>query len=236
MNQIFYAGLFETKGIEYIIVIAFLIVLVPFWMYISNSKKVVQTINRTIDNLTQRILNLPQGIYFSKNHTWAFMEKYGAAKVGLNDFLASILGKVQIHMVKNPGDLVEKGEIVAELEHGDKRLMIKSPLSGTILQINENVMENPGLINSSTYESGWLFDVNPVQWKAETNMFLLADNATRWILNEVGRFKDFLAVTMVRNSAEPELVALQEGGELRNQIMDELDGNVWEEFQKSFLE
>jgi glycine cleavage system H protein len=236
MNHIFYAGLFETKGIEYIIVIAFLIVLVPFWMYISNSKKAVQNISRAIDNLSQRIMNLPQGIYFSKNHTWAFLEKSGLAKVGLNDFLASVFGEVNIHLLKHPGDEVKKGEPIAELQQGDKRLIINSSVSGTVVNTNGRISETPGLVSSNTYEAGWLYEVKPVQWKAETNAFVLGNNATTWLLDEVARFKDFLAISLARQNAEPELIALQEGGELRNEIMDDMDGDIWMAFQKSFLE
>lgn len=236
MNQIIYTSLFETKGMEYLIVIGFLLILVPFWIYISHSKKIVQTVSQAIDTLTQRILNLPKGIYYSKNHTWAFLEKSGLAKIGLNDFLASIVGKVGIQVAKNPGETVEKGELLAEVKQGDKKLLILSPVSGTICNLNDAIRENPGEISTNTYNSGWLCEISPTQWKADTNSFLLAENATKWLLEEVNRFKDFLAVAMVRNGAEPELIALQEGGEIRDQIMADLDGEIWNEFQKSFLE
>lgn len=236
MNQIIYTSLFETKGMEYLIVIGFLLILVPFWIYISHSKKIVQTVNQAIDTLTQRILNLPKGIYFSKNHTWAYLEKSGTAKIGLNDFLASIVGKVRINLAKNPGETIEKGEILAEVQQGDKKLLILSPVSGTINNLNDAIRENPGEARSNIYHSGWLCEIMPSQWKADTNSFLLAENATGWLLDEVSRFKDFLAVAMVRNNAEPELIALQEGGEIRDQIMADLDGEIWKEFQKSFLD
>jgi glycine cleavage system H protein len=235
MNHVFYTGLFDTKGMEYIIVIAFLLVLIPFWVYINNSKKVAQSINRTIGSLTDRIFNLPQGIYFSKTHTWAFMEKSGVAKVGLNDFLASIIGKVKINLLKNPGETVDKGEMLAEMQQGNKRLMIVSPVSGTVMQINERLKDYPELINHSNYETGWLYGVKPNHWKNDINSFLLAENATRWILEEVNRFKDFLAVTLVGKSKELDLIAYQEGGELREKMMADLDEKVWNEFQKSFL-
>jgi glycine cleavage system H protein len=236
MNQIIYTSLFETKGIEYIIVIGFLVTLIPFWLYVNNIKHISSTINHSIDTLTQRIMNLPQGIYFSKNHTWAFMEKSGVAKVGLNDFLASITGKVNIELRKTPGDQVEKGEIVAEIQQGNKQLMITSPLTGKVIKINDIIKEQPSLINSSTYASGWLFGVKPTHWKAETTTFLLGESASRWTLNELNRFKDFLAVTKIHKNAEPELLTLQEGGELSNHVLEDLDIEIWKKFQQCFLD
>jgi len=232
MNQILYASLFETKGIEYIIVIGFLVILIPFWLFISTIKHKTSTINRAIDTLTQRILNLPQGIYFSKNHTWAFMEKSGVAKVGLNDFVASITGKVNLIFRKSQGDWVEKGEIIVEMQQGDKRLMIASPVTGTVININNIISEKPALIRNNKYASDWLIGVNPTQWTVETNKFMLGESASKWILNELNRFKDFLAVKV----AEPELIALQDGGELRNQILEGLDIEIWKKFQQDFLD
>jgi hypothetical protein len=51
----------------------------------------------------------------------------------------------------------------------------------------------------------------------------------------VERLKDFLAVSTAKHSSEPALVTLQEGGEIRQHILSELDGDIWNDFQDSFL-
>ena len=193
------------------------------------------TIKRAIDDLTTRIFNIPKGIYFSRNHTWAFLEKTGEAKIGLNDFLAAVVGNVKVKMLKVQGENIGRGEVLAEMEQGNKHLKIVSPVSGLIVKNNEALQCASNVVFSDPYENHWLCAIQPTQWKADTNSFLLADEATKWILSEVDRFKDFLAVSMVRHSPEPALISLQEGGEIKPHILEEMDHNVWEDFQNSFL-
>lgn len=235
MNALIYSGLFETKGIEYLIIIAFFAILIPFWLMINKKGKIAMTITRAFDTLTARILNIPKGIYFSRNHTWAFLEKSGEAKIGVNDFLAAVVGNVKVKMLKTPGETIGRGEVLAEMEQGNKHLKIVSPVSGLVVKNNENVQISGNVIFNDPYDSSWLCAIEPAQWKADTNSFLLAGEATKWILSEVDRFKDFLAVSMVRNSPEPALISLQEGGEIKPHILEEMDLHVWDEFQKSFL-
>ncbi|MCF8365776.1 MAG: hypothetical protein K9H16_08345 [Bacteroidales bacterium] len=235
MNAIIYSGLFETKGVEYLIIIAFLAMLIPFWFVINKKSKIVMEVTRAFDSLTKRILNIPKGIYYSRNHTWAFLEESGNAKIGLNDFLATVIGNVEVKMIVSPGETIKKGGVIAEMKQGDKHLNILSPLSGIVAETNAAITVHPELLNNEPCKDGWLCAVQPAQWKADTGSFLLADEAVRWILSEVGRFKDFLAVSMVRQSHEPVLISLQEGGEIRPHILEEMNSEIWEDFQKSFL-
>jgi len=235
MNAILYSGLFETKGVEYLIIIAFLALLIPFWLVVNKNNKIAMKVTRAFDTLTQRILNIPKGIYYSRNHTWAFLEESGNAKIGLNDFLATVVGNAEVKMSVSPGQTISKGEVIAELKQGDKHLKIISPLSGIVAETNAAIAGNPELLINDPCKEGWLCAVQPTQWKADTCSFLMADEAIRWILSEVGRFKDFLAVSMLKQSHEPVLLSLQEGGEIRPHILEEMNSEIWEDFQKSFL-
>lgn len=235
MNALIYSGLFETKGVEYIIIIAFLALLIPFWLVINKNNKIAVEVTRVFDTLTKRILNIPKGVYYSRNHTWAFLEESGNAKIGLNDFLATVIGNVEVKMIVSPGETISKGEVIAEMKQGDKHLKIFSPLTGIVAETNAAITGHPELLINDPCKEGWLCAVQPSQWKADTGSFLMADDAIRWILTEVGRFKDFLAVSMVRQSQEPLLLSLQEGGEIQPHILEEMNSEIWEEFQKSFL-
>jgi glycine cleavage system H protein len=221
--------------VEYLIIIAFLSLLIPFWLVINKNNKIVTGFTRVFDTLTKRILNIPKGIYYSRNHTWAFLEESGNAKIGLNDFLATVIGNVEVKMIVSIGETISKGEVIAEIKQGDKHLIIASPLSGIVADTNAAISGHPELLLNDPCKEGWLCAVQPSQWKADTSSFLLADDAIRWILSEVDRFKDFLAVSLVRQSQEPALLSLQEGGEIRPHILEEMNSEIWEGFQKSFL-
>lgn len=235
MDGFTYTDIFETKGIEYLIIIAFLIILVPFWIIINKQSVVANRIQKALNVLTAKILRIPQGLFYSNNHTWAFMEKSGNAKVGLDDFLVKIIGDVNVCQLKSPGEKLRKGEILAEIDQNGKRLRILSPISGEIIITNSIISESPGLIQEDPYGKGWIYAIKPTNWLTEINSFYLAEEATIWLTREIDRFKDFLAVSLGKNSSEPALIAFQEGGELRQNILSELDEKIWEEFQDAFL-
>ena len=235
MDGFTYHDIFETKGIEYLVIIGFLILLVPFWVIINKRSTVAQDIRSAIDVLTASLIRIPQGLFYSKNHTWAHLQKSGTAKVGLDDFLMQVVGNVQVNPLKAPGEQVKKGEKVAEIMQNGKRLQVVSPISGEISQTNETVIEMPEIVNRNPYYKGWIYDIKPSNWKAETNSYFLAKEASAWIKQEIDRFKDFLAVSSSRHSGELSLIALQEGGEIRKNVLAELDEKIWKDFEDSFL-
>ncbi len=235
MEGFTYNNIFETKGIEYIIIIFFLVILIPFWAFVNKKANVSKQIQNVFNVLTAQILRVPQGLYFSKNHTWVHLDKNGEAKIGLDDFLNRIVGEVEVNQLKLPGELIRKGDIVAEINQNGKQLFVTSPISGEIASINTPVSENPELLNDDPYEKGWFYSLIPNNWKTETSGFYLAEDATNWISQELERFKDFLIVSLASNSQGKAMVALQEGGELRINPLAELQPEIWEDFQKEFL-
>jgi glycine cleavage system H protein len=235
MDGFTYTDIFETKGIEYLIIIAFLIILIPFWIIINKGKTVITHFQKVLGVLTAQILRVPQGLFYSKNHTWAYLEKSGNAKVGLDDFLLQIVGNVNMDNLKNPGTKLKKGELLAEVDQNGKRLMIYSPITGEIIRTNDTISENPEIMIEDPYEKGWIYIIKPSNWKTETNTYFLAEEATKWMEKELERFKDFLTISIGKHASQPSMVALQEGGELRQNVLSELDHEIWEDFQESFL-
>jgi len=235
MEGFTYIDIFETKGIEYLIIIAFLIILFPFWIILNKKSNMVKRFYSKLGVITTGILKIPHGLFYCKNHTWAYLEKTGNAKVGLDDFLLKIIGDIEVHPIKFAGEKLRKGDVLAELNQNGKRLMILSPISGEIVNLNDSLKRTPELLQEDPYGDGWLIAIKPSNWKTETQSYYLAEEASNWITNELNRFKDFLAVSIGKHSTEPSLVTFQEGGELRQNILSELDSEIWEEFQESFL-
>lgn len=236
MEGFTYNDIFDTKGIEYLIIIAFLFILIPFWIIINKQLDITNRIQNAIGILTSDILKVPQGIFYSKNHMWAYLQKSGNAKVGMDDFLLKVVGDVSVTQLKAPGEKINKGEVLAEIDQKGKRLRVCSPISGEIVSANAAVEKAPEMFSQHPYENGWLYAIKPSDWKSDTSAYYLAEEATNWINAELDRFKDFLAVSLSKHSSEPSLVTFQEGGELRQNILSELDGEIWKEFQESFLD
>ncbi len=228
--------IYDTKGVEYLFVIGYLLVLIVFWNVAKNPQKVFRQIREAVSTLSAKILRIPQGIYFNRNHTWTHLGESGAAKVGLDDFLQHVIGNVKLTDLKNPGEFIKKGELLTAIKQEGKLLRVYSPISGEVLETNSTLNENPEILNTDPYDQGWIYQIKPSNWMKETHSYYLADKATDWSKNEFIRFKDFLSGGAMRKySSEPSMVLLQDGGEIRENVLSELPGEVWEDFQEEFL-
>jgi glycine cleavage system H protein len=235
MDGFSYNNIFETKGIEYLIIIAFLLMIIPFWIAINRQSKISRQIKQAIGILSANILRIPMGLFYSKNHTWTHLEKSGVAKVGLDDLLLHITGEVKFSNLKKPGNFINKGELLADIDQNGKLLQIHSPISGRIMNTNSILYENPGVINEDPYDKGWIYEIKPSEWIEETDSYFLAEEAISWSKRELERFKDFMAESMKKYSPETSMIILQDGGELCDKPLSELPDEAWQDFQKSFL-
>jgi len=235
MDGFSYSDIFATKGIEYLIIITFLVLLVPFWLVLNKQKQISSSIQKALGFLSASILRIPQGLFYAKNHTWMYMEKSGTAKVGLDDLLLHITGEVKFKIHKNPGDTIIKGDLLTEIDQNGKLLRILSPVSGKITNINSTINENPGMLNEDPYGKGWIYKIKPSNWVRETKACYFAEEATNWSTNELERFKDFLAVSMRNYAPEPSMVILQDGGELCDHSLSAFSDEIWKDFEKEFL-
>lgn len=235
MDGFSYTNIFDTKGIEYLIVIAFLLLLTPFWLLISRKQKQALASSPIKHRLTSASLNIPQGLFFSKFHSWAYLEKNGMAKVGLDDLLLQLTGEVAVNRLHQPGSEIRKGELLTVISQGSKQLRICSPLSGKIVAVNAGLQTNPALLRSEPYQGGWLYGIQPSDWKADTNSCFLAEDAQQWARRELELFKDFLSTAVNRYWPQTAQPVLQDGGELVEHPLAELPDEVWADFQDSFL-
>src|SRR5512133_3512184 len=130
MEGFTYNNIFDTKGIEYLIVIGFFATLIPFWILLTR-KPVKQGYRRGI-SLNANMLNVPGGVLHSRNHTWVHLERSGNALVGIDDLIAHLAGNVKLHSTVEAGVKVKRGDVLAELENEGRMLRILSPVSGTV--------------------------------------------------------------------------------------------------------
>ncbi len=235
MDGFTYHDIFQTKGIEYLIIIAFFMVLIPFWIMINRKTKFVAKIQESLSRLTTSVLKIPMGVFYSQHHTWAFLEKSGSAQVGIDDWLLHITGASNVEPLKSVGETVKKGEVISTLIKDGKSLEVLSPISGTILKTNAKVFETPEKMLENPFDGGWLYKIVPANWKAETNQYYLGEDSKAWYESEMSRFKDFVAVSMAESNPNLAQVVLQEGGELMDHPLAEMTSDVWNNFQQEFL-
>jgi len=181
-------------------------------------------------------LLIPGGIYFDKTHTWAFMEQNGVVKVGIDDFLQHLTGPLTRIKMKNEGYKTKKGEHILSIIQNGKQLNIYSPISGTIIEKNVTLMTNASILNSSPYNDGWVYRIEPTNWIRENQLLFMADKHRQYIKNEISRLKDFLAGIFKADNEIYARVILQDGGEIIDNTLSNMGPEVWEDFQSKFID
>jgi glycine cleavage system H protein len=235
MDGFTYQNIFDTKGIEYLVIIGFLLIMIPFWIYLNRPLPQKQKVRVPGGSWMNR-MNLLPGLFYSRNHTWTFMERTGLARIGVDDLLLHMTGPVRISELKSTGDKVSKGDLLARLGQGEKELRIYSPVSGEIMNLNPVFNNDPGALNDDPYGKGWFCEVRPDNWVEETRAHFIADAAREWARSEMARFRDFITRSVQARSPESGMLVLQEGGELSDHPLHSLPEGIWLDFQSAFLD
>ncbi|GFE14232.1 glycine cleavage system protein GcvH [Streptomyces platensis] len=101
----------------------------------------------------------PQQLRYSKEHEWLSGAEEGVSTVGITEHAANALGDVVYVQLPEVGATVAAGETCGELESTKSVSDLYSPVDGEIAEINEDVVNDPSLVNSAPFEGGWLFKV-----------------------------------------------------------------------------
>ncbi|MBU7596240.1 glycine cleavage system protein GcvH [Streptomyces sp. P38-E01] len=104
-------------------------------------------------------MNNPQQLRYSKEHEWLSDAAEGVSTVGITEHAANALGDVVFVQLPEVGDTVTAGETCGELESTKSVSDLYSPVTGEITEINQDVVDDPALVNTAPFEGGWLFKV-----------------------------------------------------------------------------
>jgi len=197
---------------------------------------VVPELNDPLPNFDENSVVVPNGLYYDKSHTWAFMEKDGTVAIGIDDFLQHITGPITRVEMKKAGEKFEKGDMLFSISQTGKQLNIYAPVSGTIKKQNELLLNDASPLNLSPYNEGWVYKIEPAGWLKEVQLLDTAEKYKRWIITEFSRVKDFLAATLKPESIQYTHVVLQDGGVIKEGVLSDFGPEVWEDFQSNFLD
>lgn len=104
-------------------------------------------------------MNHPADRMYTESHEWVALDGE-TATVGLTEYAQSELGDLVFVNLPEPGDEVSGGESFADVESVKAVSEVISPVDGTVTEINEELLDDPALINESAYDA-WLIRVEP---------------------------------------------------------------------------
>jgi glycine cleavage system H protein len=126
--------------------------------------------------------DLPDNLKYASTHEWIKIED-SIAIVGITDFAQQRLGDIVFVELPGIGMVLEKGSSAAEIESVKAVGDLIMPLSGEIIAINENLGNNPELVNSSPYEKGWMIKIK-FSYPSEIEELLSIEGYKEIIQNE----------------------------------------------------
>jgi glycine cleavage system H protein len=100
-------------------------------------------------------MDVPDDLRYSTDHEWVRVED-GRARIGITDYAQDALGDVVYIAVPSVGTVVKAGEGISEVESTKSVSDIYAPLSGSIVEVNDALVDAPQVLNEDPYGSGWL--------------------------------------------------------------------------------
>lgn len=104
---------------------------------------------------------VPDELRYTDQHEWVATSGGAPMRVGITDFAQDALGDIVYVQLPEPGTAVTAGQPLGEIESTKSVSEIYAPLTGTVAKRNDDLVDQPELINTDPYGAGWLVEIDP---------------------------------------------------------------------------
>jgi len=117
---------------------------------------------------------LPEDFYYTKDHEWAQVDE-NIVTIGVTEFAQEQLGEVVYVELPEEGQKVNQGESFGVVESVKAASDLYAPVSGTVIEVNTALLEDPGALNDDPMNNGWLIRIEMDTEKELANLMRVAD-------------------------------------------------------------
>jgi len=133
--------------------------------------------------------NMPEDLVYEKNHYW--IKKEGDLLVmGMDDFAQKLAGEIVYVQLPDDGKKIKVGKKFAKVESGKWLGKVYAPVNGVIESVNEDLEENPGLINEDGYGKGWMYKIKADDTSELDNLIQGTEAIESWINEEIEKYAE----------------------------------------------
>lgn len=134
--------------------------------------------------------NLPDDLYYQKeDHLWVRLEG-DLVRVGVDDIAQASAQVITALRVKPPGRPIGLLRPFGTMEAGKYVGPLRLPVSGSVVEVNEEIMDNPDLLNSDPYGKGWIVLVQPDNPDADLAGLAHGDSLQSWLESSVADWRE----------------------------------------------
>ncbi len=128
---------------------------------------------------------LAQEYYYHMGHCWARFEHGGRVRVGFDDFFGKVFGSPANITLPSLGAKVTQSQVGWAFARNGHKAATLSPVTGTVLAVNQRALGTPGISQADPYHEGWLLIVEPRMPKRDLRSLYFGEESFRWMEHEV---------------------------------------------------
>lgn len=131
--------------------------------------------------------NMPDDLYYEENHFWV-KEEEDVLLIGMDDFAQKMAGEIVYVQLPDEGKKIKLGKKFAKIESGKWLGKVYGPVNGLLVAVNEDLEENPGLINEDCYGQGWMYKIKADDKSELQNLIHTPDAVEKWLLADIEKY------------------------------------------------
>jgi glycine cleavage system H protein len=170
---------------------------------------------------------MPALLSYHAGHAWAMKEAPKLMRVGMDDFAARLLGEIDSIELPARGRWLRQGEKGWTVVRGGHRFEVLSPIEGEVVDINEEILNDPRRLRADPYGVGWLLEVNSPAGDANLKNLLHGRLAQSWMNESVAALHSEINGTAG--------VHLQDGGRAVDDVLIQVPEERWNKLVRKFL-
>jgi glycine cleavage system H protein len=128
---------------------------------------------------------LPNELYYTKEHTWARVEDDGTVTSGIDAYGGTAAGEIEFLDLPLEDDEFEAGEAFGSLESAKWVGGLQMPVSGRVIEVNSEVEDNLELLADDPYGEGWLIKIEPSNMDDDLLKLFFEDNVEEWFKKDL---------------------------------------------------
>jgi glycine cleavage system H lipoate-binding protein len=170
---------------------------------------------------------MPEQLRYHPGHMWAAAEGPKQVRVGLDDFAARLLGKIETVKLPQRGQWVRQGQKIVAVTRDGAAVELVSPIEGVVTDVNDALFSDPSAVTADPYGKGWLLTVSAPEAGTNFRNLLGGMLARKWMEEAALRLHTRLV------AAAPAMA--QDGGMVVSDIAGQLPQATWSELAREFF-
>ncbi|MCC7173906.1 MAG: glycine cleavage system protein H [Bryobacterales bacterium] len=170
---------------------------------------------------------VPERLQYHPGHSWALRERKNLTRVGVDEFAAALLGRIERLELPKPGTWLRQGQKAFSFYRDGEKVEVLSPTEGEVVEVNSEVLGNLPLLRKDPYGAGWLLMVHSPDEETVSRNLIPFNMVHSWMQNAVERLY----------ALQPQLAGAvaADGGRPAEDLLANLPNVSWQKVAAEFL-